>query len=51
MLERLGRIPEEGDGFAIPGAEIRVERVERHRIAGIRLTPVEPPPPPSGDGE
>lgn len=51
VLERLGRIPEEGDGFTIPGAEIRVERVERHRIAGIRLTPVGSLPPPSGDAD
>lgn len=47
VLHRLGRIPEEGEGFTIPGGALRVERVERHRIARLRLTPDGRPATPS----
>ena len=40
VLDRLGRIPRAGDSVPIPGATIRVEEMERHRIARVRIEPV-----------
>ena len=39
VLERTGRIPRPGETIRIPGAIVRVEEVERHRIARVRIEP------------
>ncbi len=36
MLERLGRLAQLGDRVSVPGAELTVERLERHRIERVR---------------
>jgi CBS domain containing-hemolysin-like protein len=40
ILERLGRIPAEGDAVAIDGWQLTVTTMDRHRIAEVRLAPV-----------
>lgn len=37
VLSRLGRIPEVGDELALPGWRITVMRMDRHRIAELRV--------------
>ncbi len=39
VLERLGRIPEVGDGFDWDGLQVTVTHVERHRVLEIRVAP------------
>ena len=46
VLDRMGRIPSSGETVRIPGATVRVERMEQHRIAQVRI---EPDPQPSAD--
>jgi CBS domain containing-hemolysin-like protein len=38
VLDRLGRIPNEGDAFFYDGWRIEVAEMERRRIAKVRLT-------------
>lgn len=45
----LGRIPLEGDQIIIDGARIEVERVERHAVTSLLVTP--PPPSEAGSDE
>ncbi len=50
VLERLGRIPDVGDGFTHDGWSLGVEEMDHRRVASVRL--VAPPPdwaPPDGD--
>lgn len=39
VLERTGRIPRPGEAVRIPGALVRVEETERHRIVRVRVEP------------
>jgi CBS domain containing-hemolysin-like protein len=38
VLERLGRIPDVGDEVALDGWRLTVVRMDRRRIADLRLT-------------
>ena len=38
VLERLGRIPDVGDELEVEGWRLRVLRMDRRRIAELRLT-------------
>src|SRR5215204_1686406 len=40
ILQLLGRLPDVGDDVTVPGARLRVERLDGRRIDRIRLTPV-----------
>ena len=40
MLDRLGRLPQEGDRVQIPGYALTVLSMDRLRIARVRVTPV-----------
>jgi len=40
ILQLLGRLPDVGDEVTVPGARLRVERLDGRRIDRIRLTPV-----------
>ena len=40
ILQLLGRLPDVGDEVTVPGAKLRVERLDGRRIDRIRLTPV-----------
>jgi CBS domain containing-hemolysin-like protein len=44
VLDRLGRIPEPGDGFEDGGWQVRVAEMDRLRVASVRLTAPEPGP-------
>jgi CBS domain containing-hemolysin-like protein len=44
VLDRLGRIPEVGDGFVHEGWAVEVAEMDHHRVATVRL--VAPPPEP-----
>lgn len=48
VLDRLGRIPEVGDGLVHDGWSLQVTGMDHHRVAGVRL--VAPPPEWSADG-
>lgn len=48
VLERLGRLAKVGDVVAVDGALLRVDALDRHRIAELFVTPVAEP---TGDGE
>ncbi len=39
VLERTGRIPRPGETVRIPGAVVRVEQVEQHRVVQVRIEP------------
>ena len=39
VLDRMGRIPRPGDSLPIPGATLRVDAMENHRIARVRVEP------------
>ena len=49
VLDRLGHIPEVGDGFTYEDWSIDVLEMDRHRVASVRL--VEPIRPTGADGE
>jgi CBS domain containing-hemolysin-like protein len=40
ILQLLGRLPDVGDEVTVPGAKLRVERLDGRRIDRIRLTPL-----------
>jgi CBS domain containing-hemolysin-like protein len=40
ILQLLGRLPDVGDEVTVPGARLRVERLDGRRIDRIRLTPI-----------
>ncbi len=40
ILQILGRLPDVGDEVTVPGARLRVERLDGRRIDRIRLTPL-----------
>ena len=42
VLDRLGRIPEVGDGFGHEGWQVSVQQMDGHRVATVRV--VAPPP-------
>jgi CBS domain containing-hemolysin-like protein len=42
VVEKLGRLPEEGDQIRVAGYEITVIEVHRHRIRWLRVEPVDP---------
>ncbi|WP_020659384.1 hemolysin family protein [Amycolatopsis benzoatilytica] len=42
ILERLGRIPAEGDAVEVDGWRLTVTSMDRHRIAEVQVRPVEP---------
>ncbi|GAA3570421.1 hemolysin family protein [Amycolatopsis ultiminotia] len=42
ILERLGRIPDEGDAAEVGGWRLSVTSMDRHRIAEVQVRPVEP---------
>ncbi|WP_326835942.1 hemolysin family protein [Amycolatopsis rhabdoformis] len=52
ILERLGRIPAEGDAAVVDGWQLTVTSMDRHRIAEVEVRPVEPGPekPPGTEG-
>lgn len=41
VTEQLGRLARVGDTIEVPGATIQVTALDRRRIAGLRVTPVE----------
>ncbi len=43
VLDRLGRIPEPGDGFDDDGWHLEVAEMDRLRVAGVRNTAPQPP--------
>ncbi|WP_328610121.1 hemolysin family protein [Amycolatopsis sp. NBC_00345] len=43
VLERLGRIPAEGDAAEVDGWRLTVTSMDRHRIAEIQVRPVDQP--------
>ncbi len=38
VVARLGRIPQQGDGVALDGWQLTVERMDRNRVAELRLS-------------
>jgi CBS domain containing-hemolysin-like protein len=44
VMGRLGRIPAPGDEVTIPGALLRVTRMDRRRVDQVRIIPLAPPP-------
>jgi CBS domain containing-hemolysin-like protein len=44
VLDRLGRIPAEGDGFESGGWRIEVAEMDRLRVAFVRLVALQPRP-------
>jgi CBS domain containing-hemolysin-like protein len=52
VLDRLGRIPEVGDGFTHEGWSVEVAEMAHHRVATVRLVAPAPEPEvlPSGNG-
>jgi CBS domain containing-hemolysin-like protein len=51
VLERLGRIPAEGDAAEVDGWWLTVTSMDRHRIAEIQVRPVDRPAAPPADGQ
>lgn len=47
IMERLGRIPEEGDALEVDGVSLEVEAMERHAVATVLARPA--PVQPAGD--
>jgi putative hemolysin len=45
VLDRLGRIPDEGDSLTIDGWSIRISAMRRHAILEVVLTPSDGPAP------
>jgi CBS domain containing-hemolysin-like protein len=43
VLERLGRLPEEGDAVEVGGVRLTVTGLEGRRVARLRATPLRPP--------
>ena len=39
MMERLGRIPDEGDTVPVPGGTLRVDAIDGRRVDRIRFIP------------
>ncbi len=40
IVERLGRLPDEGDEITVAGYDVRVIEVDRHRIRWLRFEPI-----------
>ena len=45
VLDRLGRIPDEGDSLTIDGWRIHISAMRRHAILEVVLTPSDGPAP------
>ena len=47
VMHRLGRMPSPGDELRLDGWPVRIEALDGHRVARVRVVPASPPPSPA----